>query len=74
MMELRVNNVIMLNIARAFDPVDHKISVRKPQYFGIGQPLIKWIINLLFDIDGVLSGSESLMPDLISNSVLKYYT
>ena len=74
MMELRASNVITLNIARTFDSVDHKIPVRNPQYFGIEQPLIRWIIKLLFDIDGVLSESESVTPDLLIGSVFYYYS
>ena len=56
----RVNRVIFLDLEKAFDTVDHKISLCKLDLYGISGNLLKWFQSYLENRTQQCSVSGSL--------------
>ena len=59
---------IYLDVAKAFDKVDHKFLLEKLKLYGFPQQLIKWITSLLKDRpqEVVMNGRHSYIAKIIS--------
>ncbi|CAH8480123.1 unnamed protein product [Dicrocoelium dendriticum] len=53
-------DVIYLDFSKAFDRLDHRILLSKLQHYGIGDPLLSWIANFLFQRQLVVRVRSSL--------------
>ncbi|CAH8638630.1 unnamed protein product [Dicrocoelium dendriticum] len=53
-------DVIYLDFSKAFDRLDHRLLLSKPQHYGIGDLLLSWIANFLFQRQLVVRVRSSL--------------
>ena len=71
-----VADVIYLDIAKAFDKVDHGILLRKLRVMGIGGPMLTWIQEFLVNrsqivsVDGELSQKAAVVSGVPQGTVL----
>jgi ribonucleases P/MRP protein subunit RPP40 len=54
--------LVLLDVAKAFDTVDHKILLQKLMYYGFGTGVIKWFASYLRDRLGHVYVSGSVAP------------
>ena len=76
MNECRLTSVVFLDLAKAFDSVDHSILPRKLQLFGISERSLGWFFSYSDDrqqkcyIDGKLSDSCTIKCGVPQGSIL----
>ena len=76
MNEGHLTSVVFLNLAKAFDSVDHSILLRKLQLFGISERFLGWFFSYLDNrqqkcyVDGKLSDSCTITCGVPQGSIL----
>jgi len=69
-------NVVYIDFAKAFDSVSHVKLIHRLKSYGIGDPLLLWIKNYLFDrfhctrVGSVLSDFVYLISEVVQGSGL----
>ena len=68
--------MVLLDLQKAFDTVDHKILLMKMEALGLGQDVVRWFRSYLsdrrqlVDVSGVLSSSAAISCGVPQGSIL----
>jgi hypothetical protein len=60
----RTVGVVLLDVAKAFDTINHRILLRKMQYYGFGNNVIKWFASYLFHWDTFIGDVHYTIRDV----------